>query len=76
MTFETKKASHWFIRRYRIKGNDFFKTSEYDDAIAEYSKSINIFPTAAAYNNRAMTCELPNRNDSGRRTHSSSSFQI
>ncbi|XP_036324530.1 sperm-associated antigen 1 [Rhagoletis pomonella] len=41
--------------QYRLRGNDYFRAKEYDNAINEYNLSINICPekAAPAYNNRA-----------------------
>ena len=41
-----------------MKGNDFFKANEYKNAIAEYTQSLTICPTAVVYNNRAMACKF------------------
>lgn len=39
----------------RLKGNEFMKSKEYDEAIACYTKSIQLFPDeAATYSNRAL----------------------
>ncbi|XP_053681674.1 sperm-associated antigen 1 [Sabethes cyaneus] len=39
----------------REKGNDYFRCKEFDSALREYTFSLKIFPTAACFNNRAMT---------------------
>ncbi|XP_065072774.1 sperm-associated antigen 1 [Ochlerotatus camptorhynchus] len=41
--------------KYKEKGNDFFRSKEYEQALQEYNRSITIFPTAACFNNRAIT---------------------
>lgn len=48
--------------RYRIRGNEYFKAKEYDNALKEYGRAISYDPEQAArsYNNRAVTCELLN----------------
>lgn len=40
--------------RYKEKGNDCFKSKDYEEAIQEYTQSIRILPSAAAFNNRAL----------------------
>ena len=42
------------INRYKDRGNDYFKVQEYDTALIEYNKCIEMFPTANGYNNRAI----------------------
>lgn len=46
--------------RYRIRGNEYFKAKEYDNALKEYGRAIIYDPEQAArsYNNRAVTCEF------------------
>jgi len=46
--------------QYKEKGNECFKAKEYDEAIKEYTQSIRIKPTAAAFNNRGLVCEFLN----------------
>ncbi|KAE8599281.1 hypothetical protein XENTR_v10017126 [Xenopus tropicalis] len=36
------------------KGNEAFRSGDYQEAIVYYSRSISVFPSAAAYNNRAQ----------------------
>ncbi|TNN85456.1 Sperm-associated antigen 1 [Liparis tanakae] len=36
------------------KGNEAFRANDYEEAVAYYSRSLSITPTAAAYNNRAQ----------------------
>lgn len=45
--------------RYRLRGNEYFKAKEYDNAIEEYTLAIVYDPARAAraYNNRAVSCE-------------------
>lgn len=55
-------ARHSFFSfRYRIRGNEYFKAKEYDNALKEYGRAITYDPEQAArsYNNRAVTCEFP-----------------
>lgn len=40
--------------RYKEKGNDCFKSKDYEEAIQEYTQSIRILPSAAAFNNRSL----------------------
>ncbi|XP_075147991.1 spag1 axonemal dynein assembly factor [Haematobia irritans] len=42
---------------YRLRGNEFFRAKEYDNALAEYTKAIQVYPEKAVgpYNNRAVT---------------------
>uniref|UniRef100_A0A182SVV5 Sperm-associated antigen 1 n=1 Tax=Anopheles maculatus TaxID=74869 RepID=A0A182SVV5_9DIPT len=40
--------------KLREKGNDSFRAKEYKEAVEEYDKSLELCPTAACYNNRAM----------------------
>uniref|UniRef100_A0A7N8X6S9 Sperm associated antigen 1 n=1 Tax=Mastacembelus armatus TaxID=205130 RepID=A0A7N8X6S9_9TELE len=40
--------------REKVKGNEAFRASDYEEAIAYYSRSLSIIPTVAAYNNRAQ----------------------
>ncbi|XP_062549363.1 sperm-associated antigen 1 [Armigeres subalbatus] len=37
------------------KGNDYFRSKEYQQALSEYNRSIASFPMSACYNNRAIT---------------------
>ncbi|XP_076593769.1 sperm-associated antigen 1 isoform X1 [Chaetodon auriga] len=41
--------------REKDKGNEAFRASDYEEAVAYYSRSLSIVPTVAAYNNRAQT---------------------
>lgn len=58
--FHSTYEIDWFLfyHRHRIKGNEFFKCSEFQYAIAEYTRSLNYNPTAAVYNNRAVSREF------------------
>ncbi|KAG8570393.1 hypothetical protein GDO81_011252 [Engystomops pustulosus] len=40
--------------REKEKGNEAFRSGDYEEAISYYSRSISAFPSAAAYNNRAQ----------------------
>lgn len=42
--------------RHRIKGNEFFKCCDFQQAIAEYNTSLTYESSAAVYNNRALVC--------------------
>lgn len=42
--------------RHRICGNECFRSSDFDEAIVEYTKSLNIIIDARSFNNRAMAC--------------------
>ena len=44
--------------KFKEKGNECFKAKEYDEAIKEYTQSLRLKKTAAAFNNRALICEL------------------
>lgn len=50
---EAEKSFHALQEKDR--GNEYYKTCNYDDAIEYYSASIAISPTATAYNNRAAS---------------------
>lgn len=43
--------------KFKERGNECYKAKDYDEAIAEYSQSLTIRETAAAFNNRALVCE-------------------
>lgn len=43
--------------KFKEKGNECYKTKEFDEAIKEYTQSLRIKKTAAAFNNRALVCE-------------------
>ncbi|XP_053659565.1 sperm-associated antigen 1 [Anopheles marshallii] len=40
--------------KLREKGNDNFRAKEFKEAVEEYDKSLDLYPTAACYNNRAI----------------------
>uniref|UniRef100_A0A182K5A7 Sperm-associated antigen 1 n=1 Tax=Anopheles christyi TaxID=43041 RepID=A0A182K5A7_9DIPT len=40
--------------KLREKGNDYFRAKEFKEAVDEYSKSLDLYQTAACFNNRAM----------------------
>lgn len=41
--------------RAREKGNEYFKSNDYEEAKKYYSNSLKLFPTVAAFNNRCIT---------------------
>jgi len=41
----------------KCKGNESFKCGCFEEALHYYTKSIQYLPTAASFNNRAMTCK-------------------
>jgi len=41
----------------REQGNKYFQIGKFEDALNEYSRSISLYPTPAAYNNRAA-CQM------------------
>ncbi len=43
-----------FAEDERLKGNEFMKSKEYQDAVNCYTKSLDIMQEAATYSNRAM----------------------
>lgn len=45
--------------RFRLRGNEYFKAKEYENAVREYTRAITFDPAQAArsYNNRAISCE-------------------
>lgn len=43
--------------KFKERGNEAYKAKDYDEAIKEYTQSINIKKTAAALNNRALVCK-------------------
>ena len=42
--------------KYKEKGNECYKAKDYDEAIKEYTQSLRIKKSAAAFNNRALVC--------------------
>ena len=47
-----------YARQSRERGNGLFKLGDYWEAIDEYTKSIELLPTAYSYNNRAIACKF------------------
>jgi tetratricopeptide (TPR) repeat protein len=52
--FEKNRLSLMFKER----GNEAYKAKDYEEAIKEYTQSIEIKKNAAAYNNRALVCKF------------------
>ena len=44
--------------KFKERGNEAYRAKDYEEAIKEYTQSINIKKTAAALNNRALVCKL------------------
>jgi sperm-associated antigen 1 len=44
--------------KFKEKGNECYKANEYDEAIKEYTQSLRLKKSAAAFNNRALICKL------------------
>ena len=40
--------------KFKEKGNECYKAKEYDEAIKEYTQSLRVKKSAAAFNNRAL----------------------
>ena len=40
----------------KCKGNEAFNSGCFEEALVYYTRSIQLLPNAASYNNRAMTC--------------------
>lgn len=53
----TEVEREMLSNKHKEKGNECFKSKDFDEAILEYTQSIRIKPTAAAYNNRALMCK-------------------
>ncbi|BFZ01434.1 hypothetical protein BsWGS_04473 [Bradybaena similaris] len=51
MTEEEKDLK---ANREKDKGNEAFKSQDYDEAVTYYTRSISLMPIAASYNNRAL----------------------
>ncbi|KAJ3127537.1 Sperm associated antigen 1 [Nowakowskiella sp. JEL0407] len=51
---ETNNESIFLAETERIKGNEEFKAGDLNEAIYYYTKSIGIYPSAAAYCNRSL----------------------
>jgi hypothetical protein len=41
----------------KCKGNEAFNSGCFEEALVYYTRSIQLLPNAASYNNRAMTCK-------------------
>ncbi|XP_035386796.1 sperm-associated antigen 1-like [Electrophorus electricus] len=50
----TRQEKAVLAHREKDKGNDAFRASDYEEAVAFYTRSVSFLPTAAAYNNRAQ----------------------
>ncbi|XP_077432424.1 sperm-associated antigen 1 [Vanacampus margaritifer] len=50
----TAEVRHLLAEREKDKGNEAFRANDYEEAVAYYSRSIDMMPTVAAYNNRAQ----------------------
>ncbi|XP_075682064.1 sperm-associated antigen 1 [Rhinoderma darwinii] len=48
------EQKRFLAEREKEKGNEAFRSRDYDEAISYYSRSISVSPSAAAYNNRAQ----------------------
>lgn len=52
--FSTTAEAEFAANREKIKGNESYKNTDYDQAIEHYTNSIEIKPIATTYTNRAM----------------------
>lgn len=43
--------------KFKEKGNECYKAKEFDEAVKEYTQSLRIKKSAAAFNNRALVCK-------------------
>ncbi|XP_015417188.1 PREDICTED: sperm-associated antigen 1 [Myotis davidii] len=50
----TEKEKDFLATREKEKGNEAFKSGDYEEAVKYYTRSISVLPTVAAYNNRAQ----------------------
>ncbi|XP_055716006.1 sperm-associated antigen 1 [Phlebotomus papatasi] len=50
----TKMEREELALKHKIKGNEYFKTNDFEDAHREYTKCIEINPSAVGFNNRAI----------------------
>ncbi|XP_036193780.1 sperm-associated antigen 1 [Myotis myotis] len=50
----TEKGKDFLATREKEKGNEAFKSGDYEEAVKYYTRSISVLPTVAAYNNRAQ----------------------
>lgn len=48
-------SSQELAEEYKNKGNEFFKANKYPEALEQYTKAIELNPTAIYYSNRAIT---------------------
>ncbi|XP_019542500.3 sperm-associated antigen 1 [Aedes albopictus] len=55
VTVLTEAEKKILALKHKEKGNDYFRSKEYQQALVEYNNSIAIFPSAACFNNRAIT---------------------
>ncbi|DAA22607.1 TPA: sperm associated antigen 1 [Bos taurus] len=50
----TEKEKVFMATREKEKGNEAFKSGDYEEAVKYYTRSLSVLPTVAAYNNRAQ----------------------
>ncbi|XP_030906383.1 sperm-associated antigen 1 [Melopsittacus undulatus] len=50
----TKKEKIFIATREKEKGNEAFASGDYVEAVAYYTRSVSVIPTAVAYNNKAQ----------------------
>ncbi|KAB0362451.1 hypothetical protein FD754_006607 [Muntiacus muntjak] len=50
----TEKEKDLLAIREKEKGNEAFKSGDYEEAVKYYTRSLSVLPTIAAYNNRAQ----------------------
>ncbi|XP_070239144.1 sperm-associated antigen 1 isoform X2 [Bos mutus] len=50
----TEKEKVFLATREKEKGNEAFKSGDYEEAVKYYTRSLSVLPTVAAYNNRAQ----------------------
>ncbi|KAF4022435.1 hypothetical protein G4228_013958 [Cervus hanglu yarkandensis] len=50
----TEKEKDLLATREKEKGNEAFKSGDYEEAVKYYTRSLSVLPTVAAYNNRAQ----------------------
>lgn len=41
---------------FRIQGNELFKAGDFEEAVLDYTRSLTMLKTPAAFSNRAMAC--------------------
>lgn len=44
-------------KRHKEKGNEYFKSNDFLEAIQEYTNSLSLLETATVFNNRAIACK-------------------